>query len=305
MEQVNIYQILTDLGYKLKDYGKEYRAKPLYRDSDNDTVLKIYKDSGHWFDFKENISGDFSSLVSMTLKLENPEKAKEWLKDKNFCLFNPLEQKKPLLKSIKKFDLDLLKNLETDQTYWNKRGITDQTLEEFKGGIAKAGKMKNRYVFPIFDMENNINGFSGRDITNQSKIKWKHIGEKNDFLYPLFLNKKCILHSKEVFIIESIGDMLSLWQAGVRNTIVLFGVNMNLKILNYLLKIDINKIYISLNNDFLNKGEGYGCGNVSSQKIYNKLTRYFDHKQLKISLPIKKDFGEMKTEEILQWKNNL
>lgn len=305
MEQVNIYQILTDLGYKLKDYGKEYRAKPLYRDSDNDTVLKIYKDSGHWFDFKENISGDFSSLVSMTLKLENPEKAKEWLKDKNFCLFNPLEQKKPLLKSIKKFDLDLLKNLETDQTYWNKRGITDQTLEEFKGGIAKAGKMKNRYVFPIFDMENNINGFSGRDITNQSKIKWKHIGEKNDFLYPLFLNKKYILDSKQAFIIESIGDMLSLWQAGVKNTIVLFGVNMNLKILNYLLKIDINKIYISLNNDSLDKGEGYGCGNASSQKIYNKLTRYFDHKQLKISLPIKKDFGEMKTEEILQWKNNL
>lgn len=305
MEQVNIYQILTDLGYKLKDYGKEYRAKPLYRDSDNDTVLKIYKDSGYWFDFKENISGDFSSLVSMTLKLENPEKAKEWLKDKNFCFFNPLEQKKPLLKSIKKFDLDLLKNLETDQAYWNKRGITDQTLEEFKGGIAKGGKMKNRYVFPIFDMENNINGFSGRDITNQSKIKWKHIGEKNDFLYPLFLNKKYILNSKEVFIIESIGDMLSLWQAGVKNTIVLFGVNMNLKILNYLLKIDINKIYISLNNDFLNKGEGYGCGNVSSQKIYNKLTRYFDHKQLKISLPIKKDFGEMNAEEILQWKNNL
>jgi len=306
MDQINIYQILTDLGYKLKDYGKEYRAKPLYRDSDNDTVLKIYKDSGHWFDFKENISGDFSALVGMTLKLESPEKAKEWLKDKNFNFSSHQERTKPLLRSIKKFDLDLLKNLETDdQTYWNKRGITNETLKEFKGGVVKAGKMKNRYVFPIFNIDNNINGFSGRDTTNLSKIRWKHIGEKNDFLYPLFLNEKYILDSKQVFIIESIGDMLSLWQAGIRNTIVLFGVNMNLKILNYLLKIDVNKIYISLNNDFLNKGEGYGCGNVSSRKIYNKLTRYFDHKQLKISLPIKKDFGEMNAQEILQWKNNL
>jgi len=306
MEQVNVYQILTDLGYKLKDYSKECITKPLYRESDNDTVLKIYKDSGHWFDFKENISGDFNSLVSMTLKLDDPDKAREWLKEKNFVALKVAnEEPKPLLKSAKKFDLDLLKNLEINQVYWNKRGITDQTLEEFKGGIAKAGKMKNRYVFPIFDMKNNINGFSGRDITNQSKIKWKHLGEKNDFLYPLFLNEKYILDSKQVFIIESIGDMLSLWQAGIKNTIVLFGVNMNLKILNYLLKIDVNKIYISLNNDFLNKGEGYGCGNVSSQKIYNKLTRYFDHKQIKIALPIKKDFGEMNREEILKWKINL
>ena len=90
MEDVNVYQILTELGYKLKDYGKEYRTKPLYRESDNDTVLKIYKDSGHWFDFKENISGDLSSLVSMTLKLENSEKGKEWLKDKRTTIYSIL-----------------------------------------------------------------------------------------------------------------------------------------------------------------------------------------------------------------------
>jgi len=305
MDHVNIYQILTDLGYQLKDYGKEYRARPLYRESDNDTVLKIYKDSGNWFDFKENISGDFSSLVGMTLKLDSPEKAKEWLKDKNFIFKKICEPTKPLLKSTKKFDLELLKNLEIDNRYWNSRGVNDHTLCQFRGGMAKVGKMKNRYVFPIFNSANDIIGFSGRDTTGASKIKWKHLGEKNDFLYPLFLNQKDILESKQVFIIESIGDMLSLWQAGIKNTIVLFGVSMNLKILNYLLKIDINKIYISLNNDFLNKGEGYGCGNISSQKIYNKLIRYFDEKQLSVRLPTKKDFGEMNVEEILQWKKNI
>ena len=63
MEQISVYEILTELGYQLKDYGKEFRAKPLYRDSDNDTVLRIYKDTGKWFDFKQNISGDINSLV--------------------------------------------------------------------------------------------------------------------------------------------------------------------------------------------------------------------------------------------------
>jgi len=43
MEQLNVYQILTDLGYKLKDCGKEYRTRPLYRDSDNDTVLDLQR----------------------------------------------------------------------------------------------------------------------------------------------------------------------------------------------------------------------------------------------------------------------
>jgi hypothetical protein len=301
MDEVNVYQILTDLGYKLKDYGKEYRTKPLYRESDNDTVLKIYKDSGHWFDFKENISGDFNSLISMTLKLESPSKAKEWLKDKNFSFSRFFEPTKPLLKSTKKFDIEILENLELNHQYWNKRNITNETLAQFKGGIAKAGKMKNRYVFPIFDVNNNIIGFSGRDITNLSKIKWKHLGEKNDFLYPLFLNKNVIEDLKEVILVESIGDMLSLYQAGIKNVLVTFGTNLSLSILNYCLKTDVRKIYISLNNDS-NKNN---AGNIAAEKTYARLKRYFDDKQLKISLPTKKDFGEMNKEEILQWKTNL
>ena len=108
MEQVNVYQILTDLGYKLKDYGKEFRTKPLYRDSDNDTVLRIYKDTGKWFDFKQNISGDINSLVRLTLKIDDPDKAQEWLKNKNFTTNYSIEYTKPILKSTKKFDINLL-----------------------------------------------------------------------------------------------------------------------------------------------------------------------------------------------------
>lgn len=283
MEDVNVYQILTELGYKLKDYGKEYRTKPLYRESDNDTVLKIYKDSGHWFDFKENISGDLSSLVSMTLKLENSEKGKEWLKDKNFSFIYPQEQSKPLLKSTKKFDSEILQNLELNHEYWNKRNISNDILNQFKGGVAKAGKMKNRYVFPIFNITNNIIGFSGRDITNISKIKWKHLGEKNDF-YILILNSKIIEEQKELILVESIGDMLSLWQAGIKNVLVTFGTNLSLGILNYCLRIDVKKIYISLNNDS-NKNN---AGNIAADKTYSRLKRYFDEKQLQIALPVKK-----------------
>jgi len=300
MEDINLYQVLTDLGYKLKDYGKEFRAKPLYRESDNDTVLRIYKDTGKWFDFSQNISGDINSLISMTLKFETPDQAKDWLRNKNFNLNSTIINKKPLLKETKKFDIELLSKLEKDHSYWLKRNINQSTLDQFNGGMAYLGKMKNRYVFPIFDTNKNIIGFSGRDTRQNSTIKWKHLGEKNEFLYPTFLNSSIIEEKKEIILVESIGDMLNLWQYGIQNVIVTFGINVSLAILNYCLRIDPKKIYISLNDDSKNNN----VGNLAADKALSKLKRYFDTKQLQIKLPFKKDFGEMTQEEISLWSKS-
>jgi 5S rRNA maturation endonuclease (ribonuclease M5) len=301
MEELNVFQVLTDLGYKLKDHGKEYRTRPLYRDSDNDTVLKIEKNSGNWFDFKQNISGDLNSLVKLTLKLDVVDEAKQWLKNKNFISQVITNAEKPLIKSAKSFDINILDRLENRHDYWVNRNIAQETISQFKGGIAHAGKMKNRYVFPIFNLRNNIIGFSGRDVTNISKIKWKHLGEKSDFLYPLFLNHSILQEQREIILVESVGDMLNLWQSGIKNVLVTFGTSLSLPVLNHMLKLDIKKIYISLNNDS-NKNM---AGNIGADKIYSRLKRYFDQRQLKIALPIKKDFGEMTREEILQWKKAL
>lgn len=301
MEEVNIYQILTDLGYELKDYGKEFRAKPLYRESDNDTVLRIYKDTGKWFDFSQNISGDINSLISMTLKLEGANKAEEWLKNKNCIIVNnKVNSKKPLLKSNKTFDNEMLLKLENNHEYWLDRNIDKNIIELFSGGVATAGKMKNRYVFPIFNASEKIVGFSGRDITSKSKIKWKHIGEKNEFLYPIFLNNKEINDKKEIFLVESIGDMLALYQNNIKNVVVLFGINLSLSVLNFMLKLAPRKIYISLNND----SKTNMVGNINAEKIKSKLLRYFDKNQIEIRLPPKKDFGEMDRQDIKNWYND-
>jgi hypothetical protein len=103
---INIHEVLTNIGYSLKDCGKEYRARPIYRDSDNDSVLRIYKDSGNWVDFKENISGDFATLIKHSLKLETQDQAKIWLKEKNFVGSTVLKDEKPKIKSAKTFDKD-------------------------------------------------------------------------------------------------------------------------------------------------------------------------------------------------------
>jgi len=296
----NIYQILTNIGYALKDFGREYRTKPIYRDSDNDTVLRIYKDTGFWVDFKENVSGDFASLIKKSLNLQDNEQAKNWLKEKKFTFINQ-ELKQPQVSEKKTFDKDLLLKLKKDHQYWIDRSVTKETIEIFQGGLASLGKMKNRYVFPIFNSKSEIVGFSGRDVSNQSKIKWKHLGDKSSWCYPTFLNIDDLKAHKEVFLIESIGDCLSLWDAGIKNTIVTFGLDISISILNLLLKLDPNKINISFNND----SEKNNAGNQAAEKAKTKLLRYFDKRQLAISLPSKKDFGEMKTHEIIEWKNKL
>jgi hypothetical protein len=296
----NIHQILTNLGYSLKDFGREYRTKPIYRDSDNDTVLRIYKDTGFWVDFKENVSGDFTSLIKKSLKLENNEQAKVWLKEKKFTFLDQVT-KQPQVSDKKTFDKDLLLKLKKDHQYWIDRNVSAETIEAFQGGLASLGKMKNRYVFPIFNSKTDIIGFSGRDITNESKIKWKHLGDKSSWCYPTFLNIENLKSEKQVFLIESIGDCLALWDAGIKNTIVTFGLDVSISILNLLLKLDPDKINISFNND----SQKNNAGNQAADKALNKLSRYFDRKQLNIRLPTKKDFGEMCVNEIIEWKNKI
>ena len=62
-------------------------------------------------------------------------------------------------------------------------------------------------------------------------------------------NQNHIKESKKVFLVESIGDMLSLWEAGIKNTLVLFGLNVSSKIKQILIMLNLEKIYICLNND--------------------------------------------------------
>ena len=63
-------EILESLGYKLIDCGDHWRTQALYRDGDNKTALKIYKNTGVWMDFVENKgSKPFEALLKATLKI--------------------------------------------------------------------------------------------------------------------------------------------------------------------------------------------------------------------------------------------
>lgn len=298
-------EILTSIGYILIDNGKEYRGCPLYRDSDNDTSLKIDKQTGRFIDFSANISGSFEELIKLSLNFSNLNDVKTWLSNKHG--YNPLISKynKPRLKTIKRFSKSCLNEIINNHDYWITRGISKEILIEFNGGTMFSGKMYNRYVFPIFNSEKQIIGISGRDLSNSNKRpKWKHIGEKSYWKYPLFINYNDIKNHEPVILVESIGDCLSLFECGIRNVIVIFGISLNQELLSLLLKLDPKKIIISLNND----SDNQNVGNIAGEKINEKLSNYFDKQQIITSFPPFKDWNDclLKDKKIItNWYKNI
>ena len=293
--------VLSDLGYTLRDYGAYFRARPLYRDSDNDVILSINKDTGRWKDFKEGISGSLEDLVKLTLDC-NIEDARKFLQSKGSD--RPVAIIKPEVKQRKTLNDEFLNNLIKNNKYWNDRGISDETLDEFGGGVCESGKMLGRYVFPIYSERGRLVGVSGRDINNDEwtkRPKWKHIGDKAAWTYPSQVNEEILKELKEVILLESIGDMLALWEHGIKNTLVTFGLDINIAILNKLLRLDPNSVTVSFNND----SESNHAGNLAAQKAKKKLLKYFDEEQIKVSLPSQNDFGEMTAAQISEWYTNL
>jgi len=304
-----IRQILIDIGYTLSDYGREFRAKPLYRDSDNNSVLRIWKNSGQWVDFKENISGSIEDLVKLTLKLKSIEEAKKWISERGIETSNEdHNRQKVVTTQTTIFDKSLLIRLLRDDSYWLNRGISSKTLQPFQGGVASSGKMFNRYVFPIFNCKDEIVGFAGRDISRislEGRPKWKLIGDKKQWGFPLKVNAKDVKSSKEVIIVESIGDMLALRENGINNCIVSFGLNISPKIICCLIGYNPKKIIIAFNDD----SSRNAAGNLAAESAELRLLNYFDRDQIQVKLPLgAKDFGEMHLKDsqlISNWYNSI
>tara|TARA_Y100000004_G_C8946026_1_gene426325 strand:+ start:776 stop:1696 length:921 start_codon:yes stop_codon:yes gene_type:complete len=299
----DIKEALFNLGYSnISDYGAYYRTRPIYRDSDSNTSLSVNKSTGRYRDFGRNKSGSFEELVKLSLNLLDIEEAKEWIEKTQKPSAIKTDKRVKPLKCMKVYDGKNLSSLKLDHSYWINRGISEEVIKEFRGGLddgIEGGKMQGRYVFPIFNSKEQIVGFSGR-LTGSGNPKWKHLGQKTNWVYPAYLSKKILQEKKEVILVESIGDALALYNCGIRNTLVTFGLDVGLGVLTYLLRLNCSRIIVSLNNDAES-----AAGNNAARKMYETITKHFDKDKVHICLPEKNDFGDMNKEEILEWSKRI
>lgn len=206
------------------------------------------------------------------------------------------EYKQPVPEVEKIYPRSILDGLVKDHSYYTDRGIKESVLVELMAGKAFKGNMAGRYVFPIVTLDGRIHGFSGRALYENPQVKWKHIGVKSNWVYPSHFVHDDIRRERSVILVESIGDLIALMSAGIRNVLVLFGTNLHGELLSYLIARSPNKIYVSTNNDIK-----HSVGQDAAERIQRKLSNYFSEDKIQIKLPTKKDFGDMTEEEIKIW----
>lgn len=203
------------------------------------------------------------------------------------------------------YDESLLDKLVKKHDYFIGRGITEETLNYFRGGVAlSVGKLKNRYVLPLYNEHGKIHGFTGRyiyPIPEDSDIaKWKHIGSRNKFTWPYYFNWKSIIEAKYVILVESPGCVLKLWDCGIKNVLCIFGTVLNSALIKILISLGVT-IIIATNNE----PDNNNIGNKAAKAIKKNLEVYFDSDHVQIHLPPKKDFLDCSCEEIYEYKTKL
>ena len=90
MDNTNIEEVLTSLGYKLTDRGSYWQTSAVFRDGNNNTAIQIYKDSGVWKDYVQQTPYmTFDKLLKVTLKTNDEEVIGKYIKEKDPFEFTP------------------------------------------------------------------------------------------------------------------------------------------------------------------------------------------------------------------------
>ena len=308
METEDIKEVLLELGFKLRDRGPYWQTNALWRNGDNFTAVQIYKDSGVWRDYVDDTSFlPFQALIEKTLGTKDKKILSRYIQPsgeaKSSSTFEK-EDQKVKIQMDEIYSLEYLSKLLPHFKFYNDKEISNLTLKLYKGGLATAGKLNGRFVFPIFDENDSsqIIGFTGRHLRWNSESefpKWKHVGRKSNWLYPVCITSgeslpflECIQERREIIIVESIGDSLALTQNKFLNHLVVGGLDLSSKQISFLLSHELDQIIIATNNDKSN------VGLHAAIKIFIKLLNYFDINKLRINLPTGNDFGDMQQEGV-------
>ena len=301
-----IQEVLSSLGYSLTDKGTYWQTNALFRNGDNKTALQIYKDSGVWRDYvAQTPPMPFRALLEAHLGTNSNKEIDKYLKSSERGSFYKTAEPKTKIEMEEVYSLDQLSKLLPHYKFYNNKGVSSPLLKTLKAGLATRGQMYQRFVFPIFNQHGQIHGFAGRDMaSNEDRPKWKHIGKKTQWVYPLHIHPQVqeAIAEKGVILVESIGDMLSLMEHGFLNVLVTFGLDVSPQLICALIGLSPPSIVLALNND---KEHEVNRGLVGCCKNFLKLLSHFDPEFIKICLPIQNDFGDMDSEDFEVWRGKI
>ena len=143
----------------------------------------------------------------------------------------------PLTKGVGEY------NYSTVIKYLKKRNISKDIIEEYNIGYCNEGYYKNRIIIPSYDVNGNLDYFTGRTFNKYFKLKY--LNPDVDKEYIIF-NESKLNYDSDITLVEGVFDHIV-----IPNSIPLLGKSLSNIIKNNLLKKANAKIYIMLDDDAL------------------------------------------------------
>lgn len=118
--------------------------------------------------------------------------------------------------------------------YAQAKGIEPEVLNQAGLAVPRAessgfyDRFRNRITFPIFNLSGKIVGFGGRVLDDKDEPKYLNspetpIYQKGKILYGLNLSKDEIRQKESAILVEGYVDLISLYQAGIKNVVASSG----------------------------------------------------------------------------------
>lgn len=275
----NFKEILTDLGVPIFNNGGEWRAQAIWRGGSNKSSVIINEHS--YYDFGTSKRGSMQELICRITGVDLDE-VEQLIELKEAAPTISLNSR---LNYPKIYNEECLSKLYPDYTYWEGRGISPYVQKVFEVGYAKEHKMAGRMVFPIRKDDGKIIGFAGRVVKeNPPYPNWILIGFKRFFTYSYQNCMEAIEQENRVIIVESIGDLLSLYQAGIKNVMASFGLKVHKSLLKLIITHNL-RVTLSFNNDERKQG------NNAAEAAKQSLEKFMNPDKVEIILPERNDWN--------------
>lgn len=136
---------------------------------------------------------------------------------------------------------------------FSSKGVSLNLAEELGLIIQKKSggyydRFRERVIFPIIDTSGRVIGFGGRTMDG-SEPKYLNSPEsvlfkKSDSLYGLSVARRWIKEADEALIVEGYMDLLSLHQAGIKNSVATLGTALTLGHLRIIKRFTTNAVTI-------------------------------------------------------------
>lgn len=182
-----------------------------------------------------------------------------------------------------------------DPDFYINRGFQKSTLQKFEIGTCKNKNsiFYNHIVVPVKNDNGKIAGIIARnpypkciicgkyhqenDPCSKNGTKWKNTKGffNNAFLYNLNNAKPYIKQTQKIILVESVADVWRMYEAGIYNTVGLFGTSVSIDQQLILESLPITEIILFLDPD--------EAGIQSQQRLKNKFERLFTVKEIQYS----------------------